>query len=102
MALARRLTILSFLLIAGCVSGVFPKNEYTLARAAIDAAKAVEASRFSPGYWSQAEESYRRGQVLIEEREFEEAKKEFLRAKIAAERAENSARLIRQKKGEVL
>lgn len=86
----------------GCVTAPAPIEEYTLARAAIDAAKTVEASRYSPGYWHQAEEGYRRAQALMEEREYEDAKEEFTRARIAAEKAENSARLIRQKNGEVL
>lgn len=90
------------LLLSSCVTSPAPMEDYTLARTAIEAAKAVEASRYSPGNWHQAEESYRRAQVLFEEREFEDAKQEFARARIAAERAENSARLIRQKNGEVL
>ncbi len=90
------------LVLSSCITIPAPMEEYTLARAAIDAAKAVESSRFSPGNWHQAEESYRRAQALFEEREFEGAKQEFIRARIAAEKAENSARLVRQKKGEVL
>lgn len=86
----------------GCITIPAPVEEFTLARAAIDAARAVESSRFSPGNWHQAEESYRRAQSLFEEREFEEAKQEFVRARVAAEKAENSARLVRQKNGEVL
>lgn len=86
----------------GCVTAPAPIEDYTIARAAIEAAKAVEASRYSPGYWHQAEESYRRAQALMEEREYEDAKEEFTKARLAAEKAENSARLIRQKNGEVL
>jgi hypothetical protein len=94
-----------FVLVAflfGCVNAPPPIEDYTLARAAIDAAKAVESSRYSPGFWHQAEESYRRAEALFEEREFDEAKDEFVKARLAAEKAENSARLIRQKNGEVL
>ncbi len=99
----RSLVVLSvFLLGVGCVTTPAPMEDYTLARAAIDAAKAVEASRYSPGFWHQADESFRRAEVLFEEREFEEAKAEFIRSRIAAEKAENSARLLRQKNGEVL
>lgn len=93
---------IQILALSGCISISAPIEEFTLARAAIDSAKAVESSRFSPGNWHQAEESYRRAQALYEEREFEEAKQEFIRARIAAEKAENSARLVRQKNGEVL
>ncbi len=86
----------------GCVTAPAPIDEYTLARAALEAARSVEAARHSPGYYHQAEESYRKGKLLYEEREYEQAKAQFVRARIAAERAENSARLIRMKSGEVL
>lgn len=94
--------IASLLILGGCASAPDPLKEYTLARAAIDAARAVEAARYSPGYWHQAEESYRRGKILYNDHDFAEAKKEFDHARIAAERAENTARLTRQKNGEVL
>ena len=68
----------------------------------MDAARVVESARYSPGYWHQAEESYRRAQALFQDHEFAEAKLEFQKARQAAEKAENSARLIRQKNGEVL
>ena len=68
----------------------------------MDAARVVESARYSPGYWHQAEESYRRAQVLFRDHEFAESKLEFQKARQAAEKAENSARLIRQKNGEVL
>ena len=89
-------------LVAGCVTAPAPIQEYALARAAIDAAHAVEAPRHSPGYWSQAEESYRRAKILFNDRDYEEAQQEFVRARIAAEKAENAARWLRQKNGEVL
>ena len=96
------LLILFCLSLQGCVSGPVPVEEYALARAAIEAARNVEASRYAPGYWSQADEAYRRAKILLSERENEEARVEFLRARLAAERAENSARYIRFKNGEVL
>lgn len=85
-----------------CVTTPPPIEEWTLARSALDAARSVESARHSPGFWHQAEESYRRARILFEEREFEKAKIEFERARLAAERAENSARLIRLRNGEVL
>lgn len=92
----------AFCLLTACVTTPPPIEEYTLARAAIDAAKAVESARYSPGFWHQAEESFRRAQTLFEDQDYAEARSEFVRARIAAEKAENSARLIRQKNGEVL
>lgn len=93
---------LGSILLSGCITFPPPQDEYTLARSAIDAARAVESSRYSPGYWSQAEESYRRARAFYNDREYELAQKEFVRARVAAEKAENSARLIRTKNGEVL
>ena len=79
-----------------------PVEEYSLARAAIEAARAVHAPRHSPGYWHQADEAYRQGRLFYKDREFSKARDAFIKAKLAAERAENSARLIRQKTGDIL
>lgn len=68
----------------------------------MDAAKAVESARYSPGHWHQAEEAYRRAEISLKERDYDIARSEFIKARISAEKAENSARLIRQKNGEVL
>ncbi len=95
--------VVAFVLsLSGCITAPRPIEEYALARSAIEAAKAVESARHSPGYWSQAEEAFRRARNLYREREFDAAKVEFIKARVAAEKAENSARLIRQKNGEVL
>lgn len=90
-----------FFLVA-CQSAPIPVQEYTLARAAMEAAKSVEAARYSSGNWHQAEEAYRQGELSIQERDYLKATEQFKRARVAAERAENAARLIRQKNGEVL
>ncbi len=86
----------------GCQTGPVPINEYTLARAALDAARDVQAPQLSPGFWHQAEEAYRRGRLLYQDSHWDEARIEFLKAKQAAEKAENSARLSRQRSGDVL
>lgn len=88
--------------LSSCISGPRPTEEYALAQSALNAARAVEASRHSPGYWSQADEAFRRAKLLYQERDFSAAREEFIRSRLAAEKAENSARLIRQKNGEVL
>ncbi|MBX2996414.1 MAG: DUF4398 domain-containing protein [Bdellovibrionaceae bacterium] len=98
----RTLAAAFILVLAGCVTAPAPIDDYTLARAALEAARSVEAARHSPGFYHQAEESYRKAKLLFEEREYERAKEQFVRARIAAEKAENSARLIRMKSGEVL
>jgi hypothetical protein len=89
-------------LVAGCVTAPAPQEEYVLARAAIESARTVESARHSPGNYHQAEEAFRKAKTLFEEREYDEAKDYFIKARVAAEKAENSARLIRFKNGEVL
>lgn len=85
-----------------CVTAPPPKLEYTIAKAAIDAARTVQAVRYSPGNWHQAEEFYRQGKIFFSERQNELALDLFEKARLAAERAENSARLLRQKNGDIL
>ena len=94
--------VLFFSMIVGCQTSPAPIDEFSLARAALDAARAVQAPRHSPGYWHQAEEAYRKGRVYFDDRDYQKAKEQFVRARISAERAENSARLIRQRTGDVL
>ena len=79
-----------------------PVDEYAFARAAVDAAKSSDAPRHSPGLWHQAEHAYHQARIYYRDHEWAKAKTEFLRAKMIAEKAENSARLIRQKTGDVL
>lgn len=94
--------VLLFTVIVSCQTVPAPVEDYSLARAALDAARSVQAARHSPGYWHQAEEAYRKGRIYYEDRDFAKAKEQFVRARLAAEKAENSARLIRQKTGDVL
>lgn len=90
------------ILSSGCEHTPPPLEEYTLARAAIEAAREVQAARHSPGFWHQAEEAYRKARVHYNDREWEDARLEFNKARMAAEKAENSARLIRQRSGDIL
>lgn len=94
--------ILFFTVIVGCQTVPVPLEDFSLARAALDAARSVQAARHSPGYWAQAEEAYRKGRIYFDDRDYAKAKEQFVRARIAAEKAENSARLIRQKTGDIL
>jgi hypothetical protein len=86
----------------GCVSPNRPYAEYTFAQSALEAARSVQAVRYSSGFWHQAEEAYRQAKILYSNRDFEEAKNLFIKARLSAEKAENSARLIRQKNGDIL
>lgn len=94
-------SILAFCTLS-CVHIPPPILEYTLADTALKAAKTVQAVRYSPGNWHEAEELYRQARILYNEREYEQAIELFNRARVAAEKAENSARLIRLRNGEVL
>ncbi len=95
-------TLLLLLGLAACQQVPPPRDEYVLARAALDAARSVQAARHSPGNWAQAEEAYRRAKIFYSEQDWENAQREFIRARLAAEKAENSARLIRQRTGDIL
>lgn len=88
--------------LSSCASVPAPRLEYVLAREAYDAARIVEAARHSPGHFHQGEEKYRRAQQAFDKEKFSEARKLFQSARQDFERAENSARLIRFKSGEVL
>lgn len=94
--------LLSGLLLSSCQSVPMPLDDYAIARSALDAARAVQAPRHSPGHWHQAENAYRKGQIYYRDKDWEKAKENFLKARLSAEKAENAARLIRQKTGEVL
>ena len=94
--------LLLVLFLFSCQTAPAPLEEYSLARAAIEAAQVAQAPRHSAGYWSQAEMSYRQAQTYYRDAEYSKAKSEFIKARALAEKAENSARLIRQKTGEVL
>lgn len=85
-----------------CVTAPAPNDDYVFAKLAIDYAKSVQAVKYSPGYWHQAEEFFRQAKILYSEREYLEAKNLFIKARLAAEKAENSTRLLRQKNGDIL
>ncbi len=86
----------------GCQNIPPPRLEYTLARSALESAQTVDAARHSPGFWGQGEEAYRQARIYFRDRYYDKAKESFIKARIAFEKAENSARLIRQKTGEFL
>lgn len=91
--------IFSFCL-AGCTTPV-PLLDYSLARSAIEAAKNVEAVKYSPSHWHQASEYYRTATLLYKDGRYEEAKENFVQARAFAEKAENLTRLKRFKSGDL-
>lgn len=103
MRLLQSLLVLFLLgMLLGCQTGPMPLDEYSFARAAIEAAREVQAPRHSPGFWHQAEEAYRKARLLYKDKRWDEARSEFIKARISAEKAENAARLVRQRTGDVL
>jgi hypothetical protein len=102
MKLRYQIAVIAGLLISGCAHEPPPLEEYTFARSAIEAARAIDSAKYSPGYYAKADDAYRKGQQVFEDRDYGDARVEFLKVKEFAEKAENSARLIRFKNGEVL
>mgnify|MGYP006448723905 CR=1 FL=1 len=76
-----------------------PYKEYTLARAAIQAAEQAEAGKHASGYWHKAEQEYRAGEKHFERNENEDAREAFKSAKKFAEKAENVTRLKKFQSG---
>lgn len=74
--------------------------DYVLADQAFRAAKEVDAARYSPAYFHKAEESFRKGVTLYNSQKYGEANGLFQEARSYAEKAENAARLQRQKSGD--
>lgn len=91
--------LILFWVAAGC-AGAPPVEDYTIARTALEAARAFEAPRYAPGYYNAAEEVYRRAQKLYSDRYYEEAKVQFKSATELAEKAENATRYKRYQSGE--
>lgn len=77
-----------------------PLEDYTLARAAYEAAKDADALRYAPSLWYTAEENYREAQRAFKERRYNKADQLFEAAREAAEKAENAARIARHQAGD--
>ncbi|MBK9294534.1 MAG: DUF4398 domain-containing protein [Oligoflexia bacterium] len=71
-----------------------------LAREALSSAKEVDAARYAPGQYFKAEEAYRIAVGLYAEKSYDSAIEKFEQAREYAEKAENSARIERQKAGD--
>jgi hypothetical protein len=83
----------------GCV-GPAPREDYTLAHTALDSARACQAPRFAPGFYNQAEEYYRQAVSNYQDRHYQEATQNFVRARQFAEKAENYTVLKKAQTGE--
>lgn len=93
------LLLSSFLLTSACVT-YLPIQEYNLANEAVRAAKRVDASRYAPSLWYEAESTFRRAESLYRDRNYGRAQDEFVKARVFAERAESIARRERRRSGD--
>lgn len=86
--------------LGGCVTTQAPVEEFNLAVAALDAARQAESAKYASGFFHRANESFRRGQILYQNKEYNKARIEFEQTRVNAEKAENAARLLKWKNGE--
>ncbi|MCB0415318.1 MAG: DUF4398 domain-containing protein [Bdellovibrionales bacterium] len=93
---------ISFFLILGSTScvGPAPVEEYNLARTALQAARAAESNRYASGFLHEAERLYRLAQHQYDNRDYENAESNFIKARSFAEKAENVTRLKKFKSGD--
>jgi hypothetical protein len=89
----RSLYFLCFFLVCSCASIPIPIEEYSLAKAAFDAAVASESAKYAPQLFYKAEKAYKRGEKLYKERDYEEAKRQFVASRKLAEKAEDMSRI---------
>jgi hypothetical protein len=78
---------------SSCVTVDIPVQEYTLARAARDAAISAEAAKYAPQLFYRADKIYKRAETLFRDRYYSDAQDEFLEAQRLCEKAETAARL---------
>lgn len=84
--------ILSVGFLSACASAP-PFQEYTIAKAAITAARDVDSAKFAAPLWNRADEYYRKGEKAYNNSDYEVSKRQFILATEYAERAENVTRL---------
>lgn len=91
-----------FLSLSGCATVVLPIQEYSLAKTALDAAEKNDGERLAPILFQQAQQTYHQAVKYYENRDYEEAKVLFIKARKLAEKSESAARIKKAKTGEVL
>jgi hypothetical protein len=95
------LSVLMSGMISGCVTNI-PVDEYTIARAAYEAARDADSSRFAPAIWFKAEQTYREAEKAFRERRYSVAKDLFEQAQELSEKAEELSMLARHQSGEII
>lgn len=84
---------------AGCVS-TDPYMEYALARSALARAQESSADKFFPKSYLKAKFLYKKGAIMYEKQNHEEARNSFEESIKLAERAEFKARIKKRKESE--
>jgi hypothetical protein len=90
---------LCFFWLVGCV-GPAPREDYSLAKTALDAARTAQAEKFAPGLMGEAEDLYRQALADYEERHYQDAQTKFVKARQLAEKAENFTAIKKSETGE--
>ena len=94
--------ILTFVFILSCSTITLPTQEYVLARSAMESAQEFDAERLAPVIFQEAQDYYKRAERFYNEKEFEQARINFINARKSAEKAETTSRIKKAKTGEVL
>ena len=92
--------LICFFLVGSCASVLIPVEGYSLAKAAFDAAVAAESAKYAPQLFYKAEKAYKRGEKLYKDRDYEEAKRQFVASRKMAEKAEDMSRIKQFNSGE--
>ena len=92
-------TALSLVFLSACVVDR-PHVGLILAREAFMAAQEVDGAKYSPSNFHLAEEAYRKAMSQYKSRDYKGAMETFRIARAYSEKAENVARIQRQKSGE--
>ncbi len=88
------------LILSSCVTVSIPVQEYSLAKAAYEAAVTAESAKYAPQLFYKAEKAYKRGEQLYKERDFEGARVQFVSSQKLSEKAEDESRVKQFNSGE--
>ncbi len=92
--------ILTILSLTSCATVSIPVQEYSLAKAAYEAAIASESAKYAPQLFYKAEKAYKKGEKLYKERDYEAAREQFLTSQKLSEKAEDESRIKQFNSGE--
>ena len=90
----------AILILSSCVTVSIPVQEYSLAKAAYEAAITAESAKYAPQLFYKAEKAYKKGEQLYKERDFEAARAQFVTSQKLSEKAEDESRVKQFNSGE--